>query len=87
MSDEPFDLSEYDEERLRGVLELGYANHPDPDRVAELQKTGRYRTYVRRVEGDMLEAYLAPILTDEEDPQEVSIITFPYSTLGRPPQG
>lgn len=88
MDDElDFDLSEYDEERLRGVLELGYENHPDRERVQALVDTGRYRTYVRRLDGEMLEAYLAPVLPDEEDPQVVSIIKFPWSALGRPPQG
>jgi hypothetical protein len=81
------DLSKYDEQRLRGVIELGLRDHPQLELIQALVDTGRYRTYVRELDVDTLEAYLAPILPDEPDRQRVSIIKFQRSVLERPPQG
>jgi hypothetical protein len=63
-----------DEARLPAILDVMIDEHPDPDRLLAC----RPGVYLRRAEGDRLEAYM-----QDEDDEPVSIGFFPRTMLMR----
>ena len=88
-------LGAFDETRITGLIELGLANHPDPERLWRLLARGAL-FFVRDLADDQLEVYAGWCDDPEQRPggitaaearEMVSVIKFPRSALLQGPQG